>query len=226
MNLDEHVAALRELGDEPLDGSSTRLRVRRTLEHGHGMRRHAGLAAALAVLLVASVSWGFATGRIQRWIAPPAPHAAERVPTVRIAETTPAPIAEPAPAPIVEPAPIATPAPLPAPVVAPKPPVPTPALAPAPRSRRYAKAHELYFHDADYAAALAAFDDYLAHEPDGQFVAEARYNRALCLIHLDQLAGAKLALQPFADGSVLAGYRRAEATTLIEKIDHRLNGMP
>jgi len=73
---------------------------------------------------------------------------------------------------------------------------------------------------------LAAFDDYIAHEPDGQFVAEARYNRALCLVHLDQLADAKLALQPFADGVVLAGYRQAEAKTLIEKIDRRLNGSP
>lgn len=222
MKLDDHIAALRELGDEPLDGSSTRLRVRRTLEHGHGMRRHAGLAAALAVLLVASASWGFATGRIQRWFSPavtsPSPSPSP----------TPAKIAthEPAPAPIVEPTPV--PAPVPAPIVVPTPaPTPAPiakAPTPAPTSRRYAKAHELYFHDANYAAALEAFDDYLVHEPTGQFVAEARYNRALCLVHLDQLADAKLALQPFADGTVLAGYRQAEAKTLIEKIDHRLNG--
>jgi TolA-binding protein len=227
MKLDEHISALRELGDEPLDGSSTRLRVRRTLEHGHGMRRHAGVVAALAVLLVASASWGFATGRIQRWfVKAPAP-VVEPAPVVappRIAQRTPAPqpaqvveppiVVEPAPAPIAEP----TPAPAPAPVVAPRSPTPTPT------SRRYAKAHLLYFHDGDYAAALAAFDDYLAHEPDGQFVAEARYNRALCLVHLDQLADARLALQPFAEGTVLAGYREAEAKTLIAKIDHRLNG--
>lgn len=229
MNLDEHIVALRELGDEPLDGSSTRLRVRRTLEHGHGMRRHAGVLAALAVLLVASASWGFATGRIQKWFAPvtsPSPSPSPK-PATRIAtqESTPAPIAEPtpAPAPLVEPtpAPIVEPTPAPAPVVvAPK----TPTLTPAPTSKRYAKAHELYFHDQDYAGALAAFDEYLVHEPAGQFVAEARYNRALCLVHLDQLADAKLALQPFADGTVLAGYRQAEAKTLIEKIDHRLNG--
>jgi len=222
MKLDDHIAALRELGDEPLDGSSTRLRVRRTLEHGHGMRRHAGVLAALAVLLVASASWGFATGRIQRWFSPPVPSPSP--------SPTPAKIAmhEPAPAPIVEPTPV--PAPVPAPIVVPTP-APTPAPiaksptpTPAPTSRRYAKAHELYFHDANYAAALEAFDDYLVHEPTGQFVAEARYNRALCLVHLDQLADAKLALQPFADGTVLAGYRQAEAKTLIEKIDHRLNG--
>jgi hypothetical protein len=225
MKLDEHIVALRELGDEPLDGSSTRLRVRRTLEHGHGMRRHAGVLAALAVLLVASASWGFATGRIQKWFKPapvtspsPSPKSPTRIAT---REPTPAPIAEPTPAPIVEPtpAPIVEPTPVPAPVVvAPKTPTPT--------SKRYAKAHELYFHDQDYAGALAAFDEYLVHEPAGQFVAEARYNRALCLVHLDQLADAKLALQPFADGTVLAGYRQAEAKTLIEKIDQRLNGTP
>ncbi|HEY6037685.1 MAG TPA: hypothetical protein VIV58_25565 [Kofleriaceae bacterium] len=220
MKLDDHIVALRELGDEPLDGSSTRLRVRRTLEHGHGMRRHAGLVAALAVLLVASASWGFATGRIQRWFSPvvtsPSPSASPDRPPARIATHAPAPIA--APTPVPEPAPIV--APTPAPVA--KSPTPTP--TPTPTSRRYAKAHELYFHDANYAAALEAFDEYLVHEPTGQFVAEARYNRALCLVHLDQLADAKLALQPFADGTVLAGYRQAEAKTLIEKIDHRLNG--
>ena len=225
MKLDDHIVALRELGDESLDGSSTRLRVRRSLEHGHGMRRHAGVLAALAVLLVASASWGFATGRIQHWFRAPVTTPSPSPTPKRIATHEPAPIAEPTPAPVVEPtpAPIVEPTPAPAPVVvAPKPPAPT--VAPAPTSRRYAKAHELYFHDADYAGALAAFDDYLVHEPTGQFVAEARYNRGLCLIHLDQLADAKLALQPFADGTVLAGYRQAEAKTLIEKIDHRLNG--
>ena len=227
MKLDDHIVALRELGDEPLDGSSTRLRVRRTLEHGHGMRRHAGVLAALAVLLVASASWGFATGRIQQWfrapVTTPAPTPApiSAPAPKRIATQEPAPIAEPTPAPIVEPTPAPVPAPAPV-VVAPK--SPTPTLTPTPTSRRYAKAHELYFHDGDYAGALAAFYDYLAHEPGGQFVAEARYNRALCLVHLDQLADAKLALQPFADGTVIAGYRQTEAKKLIEKIDHRLNG--
>jgi TolA-binding protein len=212
MNLDDHVAALRDLGDDPADGSSTRLRVRRTLEHGHGVR-HAKLAVVCAVLLVASASWGFATGRIQQlWrttdrapAAAPAPIATNQL----VLSPAPAPKPEPAPAPVAEA--------VPAPVVIPR-------VTAKPASRLYAKAHELYFHDANYAAALTAFDDYLAREPAGQFVAEARYNRALCLIHLDQLADARLALQPFAEGSVLAGYRESEAKTLIEKIDHRLNG--
>jgi hypothetical protein len=211
MNLDDHVAALRDLGDEAADGSSTRLRVRRTLEHGHGVP-HATLVAVCAVLLVASASWGFATGRIQHlWRTPaePAPAVAPIVTNQIVLSPVPAPVSKPEP--VVEV--------MPEPVVVPRAPA-----KPAPASRLYAKAHELYFHDADYAAALTAFDDYLAREPDGQFVAEARYNRALCLIHLDQLAEARLALQPFADGSVLAGYREREATTLIEKIDHRLNG--
>jgi TolA-binding protein len=213
MNLDDHVAALRDLGDEAADGSSTRLRVRETLEHGHGVGR-ARLVAVCAVLLVASASWGFATGRIQQlWRTPDRAPATAPTPTIAtnqiVVAPAPAPKPEPAPEPVVE----AVPAP-----------VAVPRVLAKPASRLYAKAHELYFHDANYAAALTAFDDYLAHEPDGQFVAEARYNRALCLIHLDQLADARLALQPFADGSVLAGYREREATTLIEKIDHRLNG--
>jgi hypothetical protein len=215
MNLDDHIAALRDLGDEPADGSATRLRVRRTLEHGHATRRHARLLAIVAVLLVASASWGFATGRIQQlWrtrppIAPPTVVTTAPIPT----PTPVVPPVEPRPAVVVDPIPDATPATK-----------PSVRRESAPTSRRYAKAHELYFHGGNYTAALAALDDYLANEPDGQFVVEARYNRALCLIHLDQLADAKLVLQPFADGDVLAGYRQSEAKMLIEKIDHRLNG--
>jgi TolA-binding protein len=107
----------------------------------------------------------------------------------------------------------------PAPVVEPAPAVPT-------MSPLYARAHELYFHGGDYAKALDALDDYLVKEPTGQFVVEAKYNRALCLIHLGQLSDAKLALLPFAQGEVApAGYRQSEAKTLIEKIDRRTNSV-
>ena len=72
MKLDDHVDALRDLdGDDHELAGATKLRVRRSLEHGHGMRRHAGVVAALAVLLVASASWALATGKIQKlWRAP------------------------------------------------------------------------------------------------------------------------------------------------------------
>ena len=75
-------------------------------------------------------------------------------------------------------------------------------------------------------AALAAWDAYLAAEPNGQLVVEATYNRALCLVRLGRLADARTALLPFARGEVApAGYRRAEAKALIERIDRRTNSL-
>jgi len=245
--LDDHVSALRDLGGEVGDGSTTRLRVRRSLEQGHGMRRHAGILVALMVLLVASASWGFATGKIQKLFAhepaavpgaviePNAPAKIATAPTpapvpAPVIEPTPAPppVIEPAPAPVLDaPAPPAPPAPVARPArIAKSAPVVVTALAAPTMSPLYAHAHELYFHGGDYAKALDALDDYLVKEPTGQFVVEAKYNRALCLIHLGQLTDAKLALLPFAQGEVTpAGYRQSEAKTLIEKIDRRTNAV-
>jgi hypothetical protein len=217
-NLDEHVAALRELAGQGDDGAHTRLRVRRTLERGHAMRHGPRLGVALVVLLVAGVSWGFASGTFHQLFAPEPPAA-------------PVPIAVPAPH--ITPPPVVMPPPVVAPVEvspAPAPPRPSPRRvhprAPDPTSTSsalYARAHELYFHGRDYAAALAAWDAYLAVEPGGQLVVEARYNRALCLVRLDRLAEARDALAPFANGEVVpAGYRQDEARALVERIEHHL----
>ncbi|MFT3696946.1 MAG: hypothetical protein QM831_27640 [Kofleriaceae bacterium] len=221
MKLDDHLDALRGLDDISADASATRLRVRRTLEEGHVGRRHVGLIAALCVLLVASTTWALATGKIPLFVKKPAPvvvtQHVEPAPQKQIVPPAPMPAPPVVEAPVVE-----------APVVVPPPPAPKKIVAPAPAkpvmSPRYQKAHDLYFHDKDYAAALIAWDDYLAAEPNDRFVTEARYNRALTLVRLDKLADAKAALQPFADGTVLDGYRKDEAAKLIEKIDLRLNG--
>lgn len=225
--LDDHVSALRDLGGELEDGSTTRLRVRRSLEQGHGMRRHAGWVVALLVLLVGSVSWGFATGKIQKLFASEQPKPVEKI----VVATKPAPV-------VVEPARQPEPEPVPTVVVESPPPAPAPKpariakVAPVPApivetiSPLYKRAHELYFHGGDYAKALDALDDYLAQEPTGQFVVEAKYNRALCLVHLDRLADAKLALLPFAQGEVApTGYRQSEAKMLVDKIDRRTNSL-
>jgi hypothetical protein len=147
-----------------------------------------------------------------------------------------------APPPVVAAPKPVRPAPPSAPVVAASPPVvagPTPpqpapvvattdatgALDPrnAPFEALYRKAHELHFHGTDYAAALVAWDAYLAAEPMGRFAVEAQFNRALALIHLARYGEARTALEPFARGEIApAGYRRDEAEQLIVRIA-RLN---
>ena len=120
----------------------------------------------------------------------------------------------PSPPPEAPPPDVAPPAP--PPVVAPRPPAP-----PAPVEVLYRKAHALHFHGGDPAAALAAWDAYLAAEPDGRFSVEARYNRALVLVRLARYAEARAALAPFARREVVPpGYRQAEAEQLVERLAH------
>ncbi len=78
----------------------------------------------------------------------------------------------------------------------------------------YREAHRLHFVERDYAAALEAWDHYLAAGP-GPLALEARYNRAIALGHLGRPEEAIAALRPFADGE-RGGYRRQEALQLIE----------
>jgi hypothetical protein len=223
--LDDHVVALRELGDDPADDVAARQRLRRSLDT---RPRTTSWGVVAALVLATSASWAFATGRLQGLLSR---DGGEPPPSVTAPHGDPAPPArhlntkthDPPPPPEPPPPPAAPPATQP--VVATAPRRSRVADVPAPtRSARYARAHELYFHAADYTAALQAFDDYLASEPGGAFVVEARYNRALCLVRLGRLDDARTALQPFADGEVLAGYRQQDARSLIEKIDRRLNG--
>ncbi|HUJ61802.1 MAG TPA: tetratricopeptide repeat protein [Kofleriaceae bacterium] len=220
MTLDDHVAALRELGgDDPEIAAETRARVVRSLERGSGVRRQlASALTLLGVLLAATASWALATGQLQRvWS-----HAHAVAPHAEPPAATPPPRAAPVHPPAIVRAP-------PAPPVAPPRHAPprrvaiAPAPPPATFEPLYRKAHELYFHGDDYPAALAAWDAYLAAEPTGPFAIEARYNRALCLVRLGRLAEARDALAPFARGAVdPAGYRQAEARALVERIAARL----
>ena len=155
-------------------------------------------------------------------IAPPPPRA---LPVPHAHETAPRPASSPIGAPRIPGASIArAPAPLPEPVapvaqatVAPPPP---PDTVPSAELARYRVAHAAHFHGKDPAAALAAWDAYLAAYPDGQLVLEARYDRALVLIKLARWAAAEAALQPFASAPV-GSYRQAEAVRLIDGIHHR-----
>jgi hypothetical protein len=80
----------------------------------------------------------------------------------------------------------------------------------------YRRAHQAHFVDRRYAAALAAWDRYLALPRPGRLALEARYNRALALYRLGRRAEAAQALQPFADGDY-GPYRQSEARALLKQ---------
>ncbi len=90
------------------------------------------------------------------------------------------------------------------------------ATPPAAADPLYREAHTLHFTRRDFAAALLAWDRYLAAGP-GALSVEARYNRAIALAHLGRATEATAALRPFADGEH-GGYRQKEARALIAKL--------
>ena len=219
IDFDDHLSALRDVAGDGEDGAlaeATRLRVRRTLDQDHGVRRQlVSLAAALAILLGGTVSWALVTGNLTKlWSA-----VRDRA---RITAQQELPAEQPRAAPAIVPV-KHTAAPRPEPpmiesdLVEPVD-VDTPPPAP-PVEALYRHAHELHFHGDNYAAALAAWDAYLAVEPAGRFSVEARYNRALCLVRLGRLVEARAALLPFAHDEVEPkGYRHDEATALVDRL--------
>lgn len=208
---------------------ATRLRVMRSLE-SRARSRHQliGFATAVAILLGGTVSWALATGQVAAlWSPAPAP-APERPVAPAVAPQRPvrrpAAAAPPQPAMSIDPRPAQRPEPplpeaVPAPPPAPRPVAPPPRRPAAPVEALYRRAHDLHFHGGEPAAALAAWDAYLAAEPDGRFAVEARYNRALVLVRLGRHGDARAALAPFARGEVApAGYRQAEAEQLVDRL--------
>jgi hypothetical protein len=87
-------------------------------------------------------------------------------------------------------------------------------------NRLYAEAHEAHFVQHNARIALGAWDAYLTQWPSGRFSLEARYNRALCLVRLEQFDEARAALEPFAAGQ-FGDYRRREAKRLLEALERR-----
>ncbi len=158
-------------------------------------------------------------------VAPPtpAPPPPPRVATVAPARTVERAHHEPR---AVEVAPVAAEpremAPLPAPsrvepLVAPPPPPPPPAADP--ELAAYRVAHEAHFRGGNPAAALAAWDAYLAAYPGGKLTVDARYSRALILIKLERWSDAANALRPFATAPA-GSYRQAEAAKLLAALPH------
>jgi hypothetical protein len=81
----------------------------------------------------------------------------------------------------------------------------------------FRKAHRLHFEQHDAAAALVAWNEYLAEAPGGRFALEASYNRGICLVRLGRASEALRVLEPFADG-LYGGYRQSEATELVKAL--------
>jgi hypothetical protein len=98
----------------------------------------------------------------------------------------------------------------------------TPAARP-PRSEpglaTYAAAQRAQFRSADYATAVRLYEDYLGDAPAGTLVAEARYNRSLCLIRLGRITEARPALDAFARGA-FGDYRKMEAKRLLRALEN------
>ena len=229
-NLSAMVDALRARGssDEEV-ADATRIRLRRSLESRARTRvRIVRTLVIFGIVLGATGAWALSTGRAgalwSRIAGDDQPEAVEPANQISMRLDTPTDTA-PTPMP-TGPAQLAVPdvgwpeVPATTQPAPPTRPAPTrPIAKPLPIDPLYRAAHELHFRGHDHAATLAAWDAYLAAEPAGRFVLEARYNRALVLVRLDRYGDARVALEPFARGEVAAaGYRQREATALLERI--------
>lgn len=231
--------ALRDTGqDEGVNVNASRARIMLGV-HQARRRRGARLSFAipLAAIFLGSTAWAAATGRLpQVWQAitelttlntpapaptspAPAPRAPKAPARLRVAEVAPTPTPDPSAALVEEPAPEIRDAPLERPVRATTPtPAPAPkstTAAPDPTDALFRTAHRVHFVERDSERALAAWEAYLKAAPRGRFQAEARYNRALCLLRLGRTAEAQTALRPFASGTY-GSYRQNEARALID----------
>jgi hypothetical protein len=189
-------------------------------------RRWQIVALIAAASLVGITAWATATGRLARWGgeeppdvralgAPPEPHASlEMAPDASPLDLPPS--AESAPLPVPDPAPSAAPH-RPA-AAARAQPVPAASAAPPDLDALYREAHEAHFVRRDPAAALAAWDRYIALAgSEGRMTLEARYHRAVALVRLGRNEDARTALEPFARGE-FGGYRQDEARRLLQSL--------
>lgn len=81
----------------------------------------------------------------------------------------------------------------------------------------YRTASRLHFAERNPAAALVAWESYIAADPHGPLVLEARYYRAICLVELGRTAEAEAVLRPFAEGQY-GSYRQAEARQALQQL--------
>jgi hypothetical protein len=92
------------------------------------------------------------------------------------------------------------------------------ASASDPNAPLFAEAHRVHFTERDPARAIVAWDRYLSAAPNGRFIPEARYNRAISLVRVGRRDEAHRELQAFASGTY-GSYRQREATALLNALD-------
>lgn len=231
LDLAAAVAAARRTADAVTsDAGATRRRIRETLERRRGGRtRRFTLVGVLAATLFGSTAFAYYS---KPWRHEPtiasAPPAAAVVDTVddvdvpRVRERVVDDVDAPPERNIVDDRPTQR---LPAPIdtaptkVVSEPDVAAPPqqAAPDPELGAYRVAYDAHFHRGSPAAALAAWDAYLAAYPDGKLATDARYNRAIILVKLKRYRDAADALRPLATAPEGA-YRRAEAARLLNAL--------
>jgi hypothetical protein len=84
----------------------------------------------------------------------------------------------------------------------------------------YGRAHHLHFHGESPGAALRAWTGYIEKYPDGHFLPEARFNRAVCLVLVGDIARAREELSRIVEYG-LVDYQRAQAQRLLAKLAER-----
>lgn len=232
--LEAATTALRDGAPSPdARAEATRARLVRSLERRtHRRRQMMAAVTVLVVMLGATASWAWSTGRLQalfgRGAVPhettpidrPAPTRDQRgaVDARAAAATSSVVPAAPSMNGVERAAPAPQAWPAPAETTPPRPLVAKRSRPVKPAEVLYRRAHDLHFHGDDHIAALAAWDAYLAAESTGTFAIEARFNRGLVLSRLARYSEAIVALEPFAKGEVADGYRRDEAAALVTRL--------
>ena len=209
--------------DVPLEGvaATTLARIERSTRARRvvKLRRRSvtrWIVMPIAASFLIGAAWASASGRLAGWlhsgthddderaVRPALPASASLEP--RQSPSLPLLPAPPSASSVPEPAPVVS---APRKIVA----------APVDTDALYRDAHEAHFVRRDPAAALVAWDRYLAAAgPSGRFTLEARYNRAVTLVRLGRREEAASALRPFASGEY-GGYRRDEAAQLLRTVE-------
>lgn len=206
-SFDVGVSAFRDMTAEHVEGGATRARVLAQAERGarrrDGLRR---IAVPMAIALAILLSGAALTAAGGRWRAP----AAAKIDDVPEGASLGHRVAARGPTRIV-------------PVLRGEDP-PTPADPRIGERLAYERAHRVHFFGDAPAAALSAWDAYLAAYPHGTFSPEARYNRALCLVRLARFGPAADALRPFATGR-FGGYRRHESCLVLRWLSEQDAGI-